>query len=604
MIDICSFIGLLYFLLGIDMVYTGLLKGVSMKNGLKLLCNIVLFTTVLLTFSSCPDVTIPTDDDPIGIEFHVENTTQWNNALSQIRNGGDNRSYNITVSGDIGVPGISVNSFGSVTNLSVAIKGKGKLYLTGQGSMIYLGANQTLYVEDIALEGLRKDLNGDQDNNAPAVELWGGNFYLKGSSSIYSNSSGGVRIQENASFTMQDNASVHNNTTNGGGGGIMVIEGSLIMQGSSTVHSNTTFMGGGGGGVGVYSGIFTMQDNTSVHNNTANGNGGGVHVWLGGTLIMQDNSSINNNEAVYGSGAGDGGGIFVRGGGGGIGNAILQDNSSLYGNKASRNGGGIFAYDNGVFQISGGIIHGNSSELLSNTASVGAALFRDTHDISPGIAQFGTFNNGFDFNKNGDLNTTNETIFVIDGELYHSQPSVTSVNVSPSTASVVRGQTQQFSATVSGAGNPAQTVTWTVTGGGTGTSINSSGLLTVAENETATSLTVRATSTVNTYISGTATITVLQPVPENRFEYFWVNEHDSLVTTSGGVVSIAAGETLTITAQSTGYIVRQWHLNGVNTGHSENTYNFTSTATGRHTVGLFVEKDGRLYNTNITIMVQ
>jgi len=89
----------------------------------------------------------------------------------------------------------------------------------------------------------------------------------------------------------------------------------------------------------------------------------------------------------------------------------------------------------------------------------------------------------------------------------------------------------------------------------------------------------------------------------NRFEYYWVDQHGNLVTTSGGTVTVAAGAILTITAQSTGYVVKQWYLDGVNTNQSDNTYNFSSTIAGKHTVGLFVEKDGKLYNTNIIITV-
>jgi hypothetical protein len=100
------------------------------------------------------------------------------------------------------------------------------------------------------------------------------------------------------------------------------------------------------------------------------------------------------------------------------------------------------------------------------------------------------------------------------------------------------------------------------------------------------------------------TLTILQTVPENRFEFYWVDQHGSLVTTSGGVVTKNAGSTLTITAQAAGYTVRQWHLNGINTGQSGNTFNFSSTTPGRYTIGLFVEKNSRLYNTNITITVQ
>jgi len=105
-------------------------------------------------------------------------------------------------------------------------------------------------------------------------------------------------------------------------------------------------------------------------------------------------------------------------------------------------------------------------------------------------------------------------------------------------------------------------------------------------------------------VNGSLTVTTLQTISPNRFEYYWVDQHDNLVTTSGGATSIALGETLTITAQGDGYIVWQWYLDGLNTGQSGNTYNFSSTTAGKHIVSLSVEKDGKLYNTNITITVR
>jgi hypothetical protein len=91
-------------------------------------------------------------------------------------------------------------------------------------------------------------------------------------------------------------------------------------------------------------------------------------------------------------------------------------------------------------------------------------------------------------------------------------PAVTSVTVNPKTVSVVKGQTQQFSAGVSTSGGAAQTVTWTVTGNGSsGTTISTSGLLTVAANESAGSLTVRATSTADSSRYDTAAVTLITP---------------------------------------------------------------------------------------------
>jgi len=86
-------------------------------------------------------------------------------------------------------------------------------------------------------------------------------------------------------------------------------------------------------------------------------------------------------------------------------------------------------------------------------------------------------------------------------------------------------------------------------------------------------------------------------------DYFWVNERDTLVTTSGNATSISSGGTLTITAADSSYTVSMWTLNGVDTGQSGNTYSFSSAALGTHIIGLFVVKDGKPYNANISITV-
>jgi len=104
--------------------------------------------------------------------------------------------------------------------------------------------------------------------------------------------------------------------------------------------------------------------------------------------------------------------------------------------------------------------------------------------------------------------------------------------------------------------------------------------------------------------SGSLTIATLQTVLSDGIEYYWVDQHDNLVTTSGGAAAITVGSTLVITAQDTGYVVKNWYLNGVKTEETGNTYNFSSATTGKHTVSVVVEKSGKPYNTNITITVQ
>lgn len=82
------------------------------------------------------------------------------------------------------------------------------------------------------------------------------------------------------------------------------------------------------------------------------------------------------------------------------------------------------------------------------------------------------------------------------------------VSVTPKSATVAKGGTQQFTAGGDGASGG---VTWSVTGESavaSGTTVSNAGLLTVAAAETNTALTVKATSTKDTTKSGSAAVTV------------------------------------------------------------------------------------------------
>jgi hypothetical protein len=88
-------------------------------------------------------------------------------------------------------------------------------------------------------------------------------------------------------------------------------------------------------------------------------------------------------------------------------------------------------------------------------------------------------------------------------------PTVSTVTVSPSNASVAKGGTRNFSANVSGTNNPAQTVTWSIveTDKHELTTITG-GTLTVASDESLSILTMRATSTIDTGKYGDALVTI------------------------------------------------------------------------------------------------
>ena len=164
-------------------------------------------------------------------------------------------------------------------------------------------------------------------------------------------------------------------------------------------------------------------------------------------------------------------------------------------------------------------------------------------DINITIDQFGDFG----------VSNNPQTATVYKASGGGSAPTVTRVVVSPLEANVQKGTTQQFTAFVIGENNPSQTVTWTVTGGGAGTSISDTGLLTVAADETAAALTIRAISTVDTRIGGSALVTVTDTP---------VTTYALIVMDGSGGGSYEAGATVTIMADPLlpGEVFDKWVL--------------------------------------------
>jgi len=105
-------------------------------------------------------------------------------------------------------------------------------------------------------------------------------------------------------------------------------------------------------------------------------------------------------------------------------------------------------------------------------------------------------------------------------------PTVEDVTVSPSAASVERGAARKFTADVIISGfehSDFKTVTWSVTPKNAGTSINQDGRLTVAANESANKLTVRATSNFDDSKYGEAAVTVTGAITTPiSFDGTWV----------------------------------------------------------------------------------
>lgn len=185
-------------------------------------------------------------------------------------------------------------------------------------------------------------------------------------------------------------------------------------------------------------------------------------------------------------------------------------------------------------------------KLANNDVNEAALIFTLLGEATPlsGSKELCTFY--FTAKEAGDISFIMKSIHIVDDDLYDFKltkdlpsvtitqqaiapppPTVTSVTVTPKTAGVQRGNKQSFAATISGNNNPAQTVTWKVEGNHSDdTVISKTGELTVGNNETATELTVRATSTVDNTKSGTATVTVTSPtIPEEGFHVSEISDY-------------------------------------------------------------------------------
>ena len=93
-------------------------------------------------------------------------------------------------------------------------------------------------------------------------------------------------------------------------------------------------------------------------------------------------------------------------------------------------------------------------------------------------------------------------------------PTISAITLHPTTADGVKvynGNSVQFTVEATGTNNPPSKCTYAVSGNNSdGTYINTLGLLLVANDETAATLTVTATSTFDTNVSDSSDVTVVQ----------------------------------------------------------------------------------------------
>ena len=315
----------------------------------------IMLISITLNFTGCPTPNSSDDTDGESISWEVNNLTTWADAQYGISNGGNGKTYIITVSGNVTIPPTTslTNTFGSIKNTTIIIQGTGTITISDNGYMLYIGNGQTVRVKNLTLQG--------RNNTGSLIGVSsGGTFRMEGSSRVTGNT-----------------ASSSSNSSDIYAGGVRISGGTFIMQDEAVVSNNTANTSGinreaRGGGVYLGSGSFTMRDNAKVENNTAsisssvnNANGGGVYV-DGGTFTMEG-GSISENKVNGGSyGNARGGGVFVNTSG----NFIMR-NGTISGNTLNSAdmvawGGGVF----GAFTMYNGTIKDNKVTLI-NTGNTG-----------------------------------------------------------------------------------------------------------------------------------------------------------------------------------------------------------------------------------------
>jgi hypothetical protein len=180
--------------------------------------------------------------------------------------------------------------------------------------------------------------------------------------------------------TLTVSSSVLSGNSAPGGGGIYNFLGTLTVS-NSTLSDNSAFEGGG---IFNDGGTLTVSNSTLANNSASYGGG----IQNTGTVTI-DTSKLYGNSAVFGGG--------IANGGDSTGGAITITNSSLSGNSASQDGGGIYNYGNNQYAslvtITGSTLSGNTaghagggiwnnwmlsvnnSTILQNKAPSGADLF-------------------------------------------------------------------------------------------------------------------------------------------------------------------------------------------------------------------------------------
>ena len=276
----------------------------------------------------------------------------------------------------------------------------------------------------------------DDGNHAVTNVTFQGNVAIE--ASYIAESGGGMAIRGGNTTVVVSDASFINNRSTYRGGAISVEPGATLALSNATIANNRgDFLGGGISNAGVLT-----LDTVTVRANSAAYSGGGIHHFgepafltainvaildnsagdQGGGLTADDAGATLNNVVIAGNfTVGDEWGI--GGDGGGIHNTLLEDaephnmtmtNVLISGNRAAKDGGGIFRYGPGAQTLTNVTITGNSA------GENGGGLYV-LPDLSPALTTFANsivWNNAAPAGAQfaGDLSVISATYTLVQGD--------------------------------------------------------------------------------------------------------------------------------------------------------------------------------------------
>ncbi|MGJ9422341.1 beta strand repeat-containing protein [Aeromicrobium sp. CF3.5] len=210
---------------------------------------------------------------------------------------------------------------------------------------------------------MSRNTTGAGPGNGGALHLTGAGTVAVTGSTVTKNEAaaegGGLWNSGTGTMTVTDTRVVGNTVAGAeatqGGGGLFQeagASGTLTVTGSTIADNTATGAAGSGGGILNDQGTVSVSDSTIARNTSVRA-GGGIEANIGSTLL--DDVRLNKNTT--GAGPGNGGGLHLTGAG-----DVTVARSTVSGNKASAEGGGLWNSATGTFLV-------DSTRVTANIAS-------------------------------------------------------------------------------------------------------------------------------------------------------------------------------------------------------------------------------------------